>query len=159
MTGMTMFTAEKLRPKRRARGLAVIELTLVLPIVLLLMVATAELGRAFWQYNTLTKSVRDGARHASSAGLFGSTGVVVVTDELRTQVQNLVVYGNTAGTGAPLLNGLSTSGVSLESPGGGDILVRSSFDYDPIFGFLPDFRGGGWSTLYEFEAVVRMRAL
>lgn len=144
---------------RRARGLAMIELAIVLPVLLLLIMATAEMGRAFWQYNTLTKSVRDAARHASAGGLFGSTGVVVVTTSLRTQVQNLVVYGNTAGTGAPLLDGLSTSGVTVESPGEGDVLVRSRYSYQPIFGYLPNFRGGGTSTLYDFEAVVRMRAI
>lgn len=136
-----------------------IELALVLPIVLLLIIATAEFGRAFWQYNALTKTVRDAARHASSAGLFGSTGVVVVTTELRTQVQNLVVYGNVAGSGSPLLEGLSPAGVTVESPGGGDILVRTTFGYTPIFGFVPTFSGGGWSTAYDFEAVVRMRAI
>lgn len=144
---------------RRSSGLAMIELAIVLPVLLLLVMATAEMGRAFWQYNTLTKSVRDAARHASASGLFGSTGVVVVTTSLRTQVQNLVVYGNTAGTGTPLLDGLSTTGVTVESPGEGDVLVRSRYTYTPIFGYLPDFRGGGTSTLYDFEAVVRMRAI
>lgn len=136
-----------------------IELAIVLPVVLMLIIATAELGRAFWQYNTLTKSVRDAARYASAQGLFGSTGVVIVTNGLRTEVQNLVVYGNTAGAGTPVLNGLSTAGVTLESPGDGDILVRTTYAYAPIFGLLPDFAGGGVSPLYNFEAVVRMRAI
>jgi len=136
-----------------------IEMAIVLPVILALIIGTAEFGRAFWQYNTLTKSVRDAARYASAQGLFGSTGVVIVTNELRTEVQNLVVYGNTGGTGSPLLNGLSTAGVSLESPGDGDILVRSTYAYAPIFGLLPDFQGGGVNPLYNFEAVVRMRAI
>ena len=136
-----------------------IELAIVLPVVLMLIIATAELGRAFWQYNTLTKSVRDAARYASAQGLFGSTGVVIVTNDLRTEVQNLVVYGNTAGAGTPVLNGLSTAGVTLESPGDGDILVRTTYAYAPIFGLLPDFSGGGASPFYNLEAVVRMRAI
>ena len=134
------------------------EMAIVLPVILLLTMATAELGRAFWQYNALTKSVRDAARYASNEGLRGSTGIIVVTDELRTAVQNLVVYRNTAGTGSPLLAGLTTSNVALESPGDDDILVRTAYAYAPIFGFLPTFDGGGLSTVFNFEAVVRMRA-
>jgi hypothetical protein len=128
-------------------------------VILLLLMATAELGRAFWQYNTLTKSVRDAVRYASGQGLYGSGGVVLLTDELRTAVQNLVVYGNSAGTGAPLLAGLTTSNVTLESPGDEDILVRTTYTYAPIFGLLPTFDGGGIATIFDFEAVARMRAL
>jgi hypothetical protein len=135
------------------------EMAIVLPVILLLLMATAELGRAFWQYNTLTKSVRDAVRYASGQGLYGSGGVVLLTDELRTAVQNLVVYGNSAGTGAPLLAGLTTSNVTLESPGDEDILVRTTYTYAPIFGLLPTFDGGGIATIFDFEAVARMRAL
>ena len=143
----------------KSRGLAMTEMAIVLPVALILVLATADLGRAFWQYNTLTKSVRDAARYAAGQGLYGSTGNVIVTDDLRAEVQNLVVYGNTAGSGAPLLAGLITSGVSLESPGEDDILVRTTYSYAPIFGWLPNFDGGGVSTFFDFEAVVRMRAL
>lgn len=143
----------------RQSGLAMTEMAIVLPVLLMLIFASAEFGRAFWQYNTLTKSVQDAARHAAGRGLFGSTGVVIVTDQLRTEVANLTVYGNTGGSGSPILAGLSTSGVTLESPGDGDILVRSQYTYAPIFGLIPRFDGTALATLYDFEAVVRMRAL
>jgi len=149
----------RLLGKARSRGLAMTETVIVLPIALLLIFAAAELGRAFWQYNTLSKSVRDAARYAAEQGILGSTVVVTVTPDLVTDVQNLVVYGNTAGTGTPLLDGLATSNVTVEDPGEEDVLVRSTYTYSPIFGFIPDFRGGGTSTLFTFEAVVRMRAL
>ena len=41
------------------RGIAMVEFVIVLPICLILLMATAEFGRAFMQYNTLTKAVRD----------------------------------------------------------------------------------------------------
>lgn len=147
------------RARVRFKGLAMIETVIVLPIALILIFAVGELGRAFWQYNALSKSVRDGARYAASQGALGSTVVVTVTPELTTNVQNLVVYGNTAGTGAPLLQGLTTSNVTVESPGEDDVLVRSTYTYLPVFGFIPDFRGSGSATWFTFEAVVRMRAL
>ena len=145
--------------RSKSRGLAMTEMAIAVPVALILVLATADLGRAFWQYNTLTKSVRDAARYAAGQGLYGSTGNVIVTDDLRTQVQNLVVYGNTAGSGSPLLAGLTTSGVDIESPGEDDILVRTTYSYAPIFGWVPTFDGGGVSTILDFEAVVRMRAL
>jgi hypothetical protein len=144
---------------RRQRGLAVTEMVLVLPLVLLLILATAEFGRALWQYNVLTQSVRDAARHAAGDGLFGSTGVVVITDNLRREVQNLAVYGNTVGSGAPLLAGHTPGDVTIEPAPGGDVLVRSRYGYTPLFGRIPDFRGGGTVTAFDFEAAVRMRAL
>jgi hypothetical protein len=136
-----------------------VEMAIVLPLTLLLIMATAELGRALWQYNVLSQAVQDGARYAAGNGLFGSTGVVIITDGLRGEVENLVVYGNTVGTGQPLLAGHTTGDVFLEAPGGDDIVVRSRYAYDPIFGQLPGFFGTGIAAFFQFEAAVRMRAL
>ena len=43
----------------RQRGVAIVEFVLTLPLLMLLLLATAEIGRALFQYNTLTKAVRD----------------------------------------------------------------------------------------------------
>ena len=51
--------------KRGQRGIAAIEMVITLPVLLLLLVGMAELGRAFYQYNTLTKSIRAGIRGIS----------------------------------------------------------------------------------------------
>ena len=47
----------------KSRGVAAVEMAVVLPLILLLLFVTAEIGRGFMQYNTLTKSVRDSARY------------------------------------------------------------------------------------------------
>ena len=54
-------------------GLAMVEMVIVSPLLLLLIFGVAEMGRAFYQYNTLTKSVRDGARYLSGEAILGST--------------------------------------------------------------------------------------
>ena len=79
----------------RQRGSAVVELAIVLPLLLLIFLGTAEFGRALFQYNTLTKTVRDGARYISQNSLNGSTGVVDVppTAVAVVETKNLVVYG------------------------------------------------------------------
>jgi len=57
----------------RQRGVAIIEFTIVLPILLVLILAVAEIGRAFLQFNTLTRAVRDSARYVSANALNGAS--------------------------------------------------------------------------------------
>ena len=142
-----------------SRGAVLIETVMVLPIMLALIMATAEFSHAFWQYSTLTKTVRDGARYAASQGLLGSTGVVVLTAQLQNDVGNVVVYGNTTGSGAPRLAGFTAAAVSLESPGGGDVIVRASYTYQAVFGLVPTFYGATVSAPLTLDAAVRMKAL
>ena len=52
------------RASRGTRGQALVETALVLPILLLVIVALFDLGRATFAYNTLTNAAREGARMA-----------------------------------------------------------------------------------------------
>jgi Flp pilus assembly protein TadG len=89
--------------KTKQKGVAIIELALVLPLLLLLTFITTEFGRAIYQYQTATKSVRDAVRYLS----FQTPGTHI--DEAR----NLVVYGKTGldGSEAPLALHLTTAHV------------------------------------------------
>jgi TadE-like protein len=86
------------------RGVQLVELAIVLPILMILFAATAEFGRYFYEYTTLAKGARVGARY-------------LVTEKVDCAkadlARNLVVYGNTAGTGSPILPGLLPSNVSV----------------------------------------------
>lgn len=116
------------------------EFAIGLPVLLFLLFATAELGRLISQYNTLTKAVRDGVRYAASQAVAGTSGVISITPAIQTAVANLVVTGSTAGTGAPLLPGLSTSNVNVTDAGGGYVSVSASYTYQPMVGArLPTF--------------------
>ena len=86
---------------KRQKGVALVEFALILPFLLLLSMITTEFGRAMYQYNTLTKSVRDAARYLS----LQTPGTKI------PEARNLLVYGNLAGTGTPLALGLTTSQV------------------------------------------------
>lgn len=81
------------------RGVALVEFALMLPFLLLLSMTAAEFGRAIWQYNVLTKSVRDAARYLT----LQTPGTHI------TQARNLAVYGNLGGTGTPLARGLTAA--------------------------------------------------
>lgn len=84
------------------RGAALVELALILPLLLLLTFITTEFGRAVYQYNTITKSMRDAVRYLS----------VQTPGTRMTEARNLVVFGNTAGTGTPLALGLNLTHVA-----------------------------------------------
>ena len=89
--------------KNKQTGVALVEFALVLPLLLILTFIVTEYSRALYQYNTLTKSVRNAARYLS---------VQSQTDMTKWPIaKNLVVYGNPAGNGTPLAIGLTTAQV------------------------------------------------
>jgi Flp pilus assembly protein TadG len=137
------------------------EFAIVLPVLLALLFGITEIGRALVRYNTLTKAVQDGARHAAAYALLGTTGAVVIDAQLLTATRNVVVYGNTAGTGQPLLQGLQPSQVNLVDLGGDQIRLDAAYPYTPLFGaVLPNFGlGSSISTAFVMQASVSMRAL
>jgi hypothetical protein len=82
---------------QKQTGVALVELALILPLLLVLTFITTEFSRALYQYNTLTKSVRDAARYLS----IQNPGTRI------TEAKNLIVYGSLANTGAPVALGLA----------------------------------------------------
>jgi Flp pilus assembly protein TadG len=83
--------------RSRTKGTAAIELALMMPILLLLTLVTTEFGRAIIEYNTVVKSVRNATRYLAAR-----------TPNTKTpEAKNLVVFGNTIGTGPALAPGLS----------------------------------------------------
>jgi Flp pilus assembly protein TadG len=154
-----MNTPEYFSRRGGQRGLAMTEFVIVLPVMLLLMLATAELGRAFYQYNILTKAVRDGARYLASNAIQGTTGVINISGA-QAATKNLVVYGNTTGNGSPLLEGWSTSTVAATAVDKIHVQVGATFLFKPIFSKLPTFGFGNDIELgMTFQASVTMRAL
>jgi Flp pilus assembly protein TadG len=136
-------------------------MALVTPILLAMMLATAELTRAFIDHNTLTKAVRNGARYVAANAYQGTSGVIAIGATLRTETQNLVVYGNTAGTGAPVLPGLTAVSITVTDVGADNIRVSAAHTISGILGpVLRSFYGGpDISMVHNLEATVTMRAL
>lgn len=147
--------------RKYQRGTALVETVLVAPVLLLLLLASAEITQAWVEHNTLTKSARIAARHAAGLALQGTTGVAVLSPELVTATRNLVVFGNAAGTGSPILPGLVAGNVQVQDLGDGNIQVAVTYAYDGILGnVLPGFGFGSDGNLaMTLEATVTMRAL
>ena len=93
------------RSRFRQRGVAAVEMGLLLTPLVMMIFGTTELGRAIYSYNTLDKTVRDAARHLSQHG----PGDTVVADEARC----LAVYGTDDCTGTPVAPGLTVGMVSI----------------------------------------------
>ena len=118
------------RLARDERGTQLVELALVLPLLLVMFGAVAEFGRLFYTYQTLTKATRAGARYLTTEPASGASDA---------EAANLVVYGNTAGTGDPIIKGLTADHVEVTREGGTTVLPErvsvqiSGFTYVPIF--------------------------
>jgi len=143
------------------RGVAAIEFLIGVPVLLMIAFAIAEIGQLLTHYNTLTKSVRDGARYAIVNASVGSTRVVSLTTQTRDNTRNLVVKGNISGSGSAVLPGFTTSSVNVTDAGGGYISVTATYTYSPIVAStLPTFGFGGSVNLaLPLNATVVMRAL
>lgn len=115
---------------RDEQGIQLVEAAIVIPIFLLLFAATAEFGRFFYEYTTLAKAARAGARYVATNP---------VTADDRDTARNLVVFGNPTGTGSPLLPGLEKSDVVITTGGGLPCLPHTvtieivGYQYEPIF--------------------------
>lgn len=144
-----------------SRGIASVELAIALPVLLLLLTATVEVGRLLSEYDTLTKSVRNAARYLAANALQGTTGVVSITPQVQSATANLVVTGNVNGTGASLLPGLVSADVAVTDLGGGYVSVSASYTYQPILGATLSTFGNGPPIALGFplNATTVMRAL
>jgi Flp pilus assembly protein TadG len=147
--------------KRNQRGVAAIEMAITLPVLLMLLLGTAELGRAFYQYNALTKSIRAAARYLSTQALDGTSGVITLTGAKQTATKNLVVYSNTDGGAEPIIASLGTGDVTVTQVDSEHIEVSVSFDYQPMFFRIPSFgtSASDVSTDLTLTASATMRAI
>ena len=90
--------------RTRQRGQSLLEFAIVLPLLLLIVLGVIEFGRAYYQYNTLSKAVRQGARYMSMHAY----------DAIElAKAQNIAVYGNREGTGSPCLPELVAGNITI----------------------------------------------
>lgn len=146
---------------RSQQGVASVEFAVALPLLLLLLLAIAELGRMLSQYDTLTKATRDGARFLAANALSGSTSTVLITGAVPAETEYLVVYGNINGSGNPVLPGFVTTNVVPADAGNGYVSVTASYTYQPMLGTLPTFglTNSSISLAIPLRATVVMKAL
>jgi len=113
------------RDERRAEaGTSVVEMTIVLPLLLLLVFAIGDFGVAFTQWNSLTNATREGARE----------GVVFRTTcnagTLEADIQ--AVVSNFAASSGLNGGGITTTVTNPCAGTGTQLTVRSSIPYNYI---------------------------
>jgi Flp pilus assembly protein TadG len=84
------------------RGATLLEFAIAATVFLTSMFAVIEFGRALWVHNALSDAARRGARYAT---LHSATDI--------DKVKNVVVYGDPAGGGQPLVPNLGVGNVTV----------------------------------------------
>jgi Flp pilus assembly protein TadG len=84
------------------RGAALVEFAIGATVFLTLTFGVLELGRLLWVHNALADAARRGARYA-----------VNQPQSSVADIKNIAVYGNTAGTGSPLVSDLTPTQINV----------------------------------------------
>ena len=144
------------RLSKDERGIQLVELAIVLPIFIILFAATAEFGRYFYEYTTLAKASRAAARYLATAAVNSAND---------TTAKNIVVYGNAAGTGSPVLPDMTTANVTITRQGGVPVLPQTvkveitSFKHQPLFDLGALIKVPSLSLNVDVKPSVTMRYL
>lgn len=141
------------RRSHRQRGLALVEATIALPIVLLLLIPVGEVVRAFVQYNILAHHMRSAVRYTAERAIDDTTGVPAISAALAAAARNIAVYGSPVANGSPVLPGLTLAEVSPPViTAGGDVFMTATHRYKSALslgGRLPAFGFGDDLTLAD----------
>lgn len=149
------------RFRRDEQGVQLVEVAIVIPVLLMLFAAVGEFGRYFYEYTTLAKAARVGGRFMAAKPISSPT------KDWQAAAKKLVVYGNTAGTGSPVLPGLTVDNVQLVFQGGtyaGGIGVPATvtvkiinYKHDPIFDLGKLTKVTGLSLNVDVKPSITMR--
>lgn len=134
------------RALRRKDGNASVEFAFMLPVLLLMMTGMLEVGRAYYQANTVEKGLRSGA-------LYAARSVYPLDAPTIATAGNLVKTGTLDGSGPFLVDGWSSAGagfsITTSSYSGTGpnpvpvIRVEAVVPYVPILPGLMSFTGLG----------------
>lgn len=113
----------------KQKGSSTVEFAMMLPLLLLLVVMVSEFGMMFYQLNALNKSVQSAARYLSDVS---DNNTNTSTDV--TNAKNLAVYGNSAGTGTPVVSGFAIANVVVSYPDSQHVQVVATCDAHLILG-------------------------
>ena len=114
--------------KKRTRGMAMVEMIFVLPLLLILVFGIAEFGLMFSRWLTLSNAVREGARNGTNYRVSPSGNQCPgKKSAIENEVKNTVVEYANAG-GVPINTGdVNVTGIC--DPSGDPVEVSASYDF------------------------------
>jgi Flp pilus assembly protein TadG len=141
---------------RDRNGTAGVEMALVLPLLLVLMFGSFELGNYFLSEHVVDKAVRDAARYAARLPLADYSSCSVPSGEAaEQQTQRVARFGDPSGSGAARLvdwtadsmttvtiscdttSSYGTGGIYADFPDGAPVVtVSTTVPYNTLFGML-----------------------
>ena len=118
------YNDESTRARRRQSGTSVVEMTIVLPLLLLLVFGIGDFGIAYTQWNSLTNAVREGAR----VGVVFQTSCdpATVTTTIENTVSNFAASSGLDGAS------IVTTVANPCAGTGSQLTVRSTIPYNYI---------------------------
>jgi len=103
-------------------GAALIEFTVLMPLLFALMAGFIEFGMAMQRHHLVQKSLRDSTRYLAQVPGFDATTPIDATPCNNAPTgqaliaKNLAIYGNIDGTGTPKISGWGYDGVCVIGP-------------------------------------------
>ena len=152
-------------------GAAAAEMALVLPLLLIIMFGSFELGNYFMNEHTLTKAVRNGARFAARQPFSDYPDCSSVSSAMRDRTRNVVMNGYLSGgtivtpninaadidvttSCATTVGGQTMSGIYTGRTSGAQVVtVTAAVDYRPVLSAF-GFSGVGLTLNAASEAAV-----
>lgn len=157
---------------RSTRGAAAVEMALVLPLLLVIMMGSFELGNYFMSEHKLIKAVRDGARFAGRQAFASFPCATNTIDSTTvTNTKNVIRTGLYSGGSSRIVNwtnaqismtmactnsvgGTTPLGIYRGSASGAPVVtVSASVPYTPVLASY-GFRGTGLSLNASQQAAV-----
>jgi Flp pilus assembly protein TadG len=149
---MTM-NKTRLHQKKHQRGVAAVEMAIIILPMLILCFGITELGRALYQYNGLVKATRGAARYLSQQNL-ASPPAGQTADGIRTHARSLALCGafDCAQT-EPLVTNLTLAMISVCDP---VLCANTHANVSTGEGTtsLVSVTVGGGGAIYAFESMV-----
>ncbi len=140
---------------RSARGQSLVELSMTLPILLILVFGIIDFGMGMRSYISLANAVREGARFASVGNTAGEPSDC-------DGVTNNTVYGRVCVTTGGLDVDLMEPSVTYPEgiAPGNSVVVSANYDYHfitPLGDFMDFFSGGTFPTTISLSSSSDMR--
>ena len=137
------------RIRRKERGVQLMEVAIVLPVLLVLLAAIAEFGRYFYVYSTLSRATRTAVRHVASNSFKGTANAD------NAAAINLALCGSTATctSGSEILSGLTADNFQITTSGGSTYFPTTvtvqvvSYNYTPLFNLGNFVAGVSWTSI------------